>query len=213
MVRKVASKDPSLRPAARWQYLAWLPVNLFGLMGMVLASAQASAQETASDYYAANFGNEIIAVSIPVGFSKAFEDWQLEQSIAEFLPGQQTLESWSEMVTVTTATSAQMTPEGFLAGIAAGLEQACLGPSSAELMMDSRVDGHEVLVAYVSCAQSPGTRVAASESFVAIAIAGTGSIATLQWAVRAQATGAPRPYDEGFWQARLQQLRFSFQPL
>lgn len=180
------------------------------LMALYLAgmTAPASAQDP-THVFETGLGSRMLVVQIPPGFVLGAEESSQGQVIAEFVPELQIVWNWNEMVTITTApidraTSAQTILERF----AAGVEQACHRESWAEHILDMQIEQYDIAAAYYTCPLTPTAKQPVSESFVLTAVVGDAALATLQWAVRAEASESPIPFDDRFWIPRMRIMAF-----
>ena len=151
---------------------------------------------------------QLLAFSYPTQFRPANENTADGQYLQEsVLPGE-TLDKWSQMLTVSgakgLAANAQVTPKLFLASIAGGYEKACPASFAVESFGEFKIDGHDAFAAWVSCGTAPGASY--SESMVALVIKGASSYYSLQWAERSPASSKPMDFNEAKWVGRLKTL-------
>ena len=185
-----------------------------------LASVQASKQKNSQAYAPTPVSSEVRAImpvfsqlvsfAYPKGFAVAFEDAKNGSYIQESVPKGESVEQWTQMITVTgardLALQADMTPLRFTHGLAAGFQRACPDSYAAKGLGQVTLSGHEGFVSIISCGSVSAASGDHSESMLAIVVKGTRDLYTLQWAERGPASRTPMSLDQPVWTARLQQL-------
>ncbi|MDP2063807.1 MAG: hypothetical protein Q8Q63_01960 [Phaeovulum sp.] len=168
-----------------------LPLCLAGLAALPL---QAAAQSRA---VAPVFG-QVVAfdVAAPFGPLAAFENATADSYILEFVPAGDTLEVWSQMLTLTgarglvgaatTGAEAQALARQFGDALGRGYSAACPETLHAETFEVAAIAGaRAVFGAYLGCGTVVGTDH--SEAVVFLVLVGASDIYTLQWAERGPA--------------------------
>jgi hypothetical protein len=103
-----------------------------------------------SSSLACAFEGENLLLSLPDGYKVGFQKRQGNMQITEMVPKAETVEGWSEMVTVQVFHGLKATPDQFLDRIAAAWSKACAGAESAPIM--SAVEaGYPVAMWVASC--------------------------------------------------------------
>jgi len=151
--------------------------------------------------------SQIVAAPLPAGFQLVFEKANPATYILEAVPTGQTVEAWTEMLTLTGAqdkAGAAGVAMGYANLLADGYRAACPDHFVAEALEPPPVPGAtELFAAFLGCTAIPGTQ---AEAMVVLVMAGRRDIYTLQWAARADTTAGPVPYDLNDWTPRLARL-------
>lgn len=155
--------------------------------------------------------SQLVAFSYPGGFSPAFEDRKGGQYIQESVPSGESVESWSQMLTLTGAKDLarnrpELTPAMFGGSIASDYRNACPETFSSRELGLTVIDSRAALVAVVSCGSVAGVQPPRSEAMLLIVIRGERDYYTLQWAERGRASAKPQDIDTGKWNERLARL-------
>lgn len=149
--------------------------------------------------------SQLVAYPTPADFKADFESERNGSYMVEYVPADESVDDWSQMVTVTGGAdlAARLSVEDFAERLAAGYQQAC-PDSFVALRLDTPViaGADAAFAGYLGCG-STGTR---SEQMVFIIAAGRSDIYSLQWAERSPALDtAPEP-DPDLWQPRADAL-------
>jgi hypothetical protein len=135
----------------------------------------------ASSALAFAFEGENLLVSLPDGYKLDFQKRQGKAQITEMVPKAETVNSWTEMLTVQVFYGLKSTPEQFRDRIAALWSQSCSGAESAPIM--SAVEsGYPVTMWLASCPLNKDTGKA--EFTFMKAIAGNDSFYVVQKAFK-----------------------------
>ena len=153
--------------------------------------------------------SQVVMLAYPAGFRIAAENDNGAQAIQEAVPAGETVEKWTQMITLTGAKglagNANVTPQRLLEQIAASFQGACPFTYAARALGPMKVSGHDGFAALVGCgAVQSGT--ARSEVAVMLAVKGANDYYTIQWAERGAPLARAPELDEKKWQARLKQL-------
>ncbi len=157
--------------------------------------------------------DRIVAFGLPAGFAPAFEDTQGGAYIQEAVPQGETVEAWSQMITLTgTVLGPDVTVTDMAQAFAGGYGGACAVDLAALDLSATvpAVPGAEgpVFAGYVGCGAVAGSTQSEEMTFV-IARAG-GAIYTMQWAARGPALSSATAPDDAVWTPRLQSLVAGF---
>jgi hypothetical protein len=152
--------------------------------------------------------SQLVTFLLPKGFKTAFENTNGNSYIREAVPEGETVERWSQMITVTGAkgAAANVTPRAFADRIAGGFKRACPDTFSAKEIGVSKLGAHEAFVALASCGTAPSGPTTHSETAMLVAIKGTADIYTIQWAERGTPSSRPIVLDPAAWAPRWNQL-------
>src|ERR1700722_3622721 len=126
-----------------------------------------------------------------------------------------TVDRWSEMITVTgrqgAASLPQASAKSFVFSIFKNFQSACPATFSTLELGPRKVDGREGFAAIASCGSGSTTEEAAknaahSETAMILGIKGSADIYTVQWAQRGQPSAHPLTLDAAVWTDRFKQL-------
>lgn len=167
--------------------------------GLARAEAPQFTRATAPVY------DSVVVFALPGGFQPGHEAEQSGSYILELVPEEQTVQDWSEMLTLTGAddlqgaagmTAIQMVDWG-LEEIARGYEAGCEGPIIVEAFNDAPPRGAEDgVLAHVGCPKVTAT--GQSEQMMFWVAVREGDLFTLQWAERGPAT-TEMVFDPPLW--------------
>ncbi|WP_102223728.1 hypothetical protein [Acidimangrovimonas sediminis] len=155
--------------------------------------------------------SQIVAIPAPEGFASAYEATQGANYIHELVPGDQDVEHWSQMITLTGTANAAAngTPDDLAARFAAqigdGYWRACPASFAGARLAPPTVSGaRAVFAGWLACGTAG--RPDLSEQMTFVVMIGTRDIYTLQWAARGAPSDAPPPFDRALWAERLATL-------
>ncbi len=103
------------------------------LLALVLAIAASVA--------AAQLQNENLLVTMPDGFKMDFQEKTKEMLISEMVPGAESVDNWTQMVTVQIFFGLKSGPEEFKSRVETGWARACRG-SSAHAIAQGKENGY-----------------------------------------------------------------------
>jgi hypothetical protein len=154
---------------------------------------------------------QLVAFSQPASFVPAYEKADGSNYIREVVPKGETVDQWSQMITVTGVKELAMTREVYpitvTSTIANGFKKSCPKTFAAMSVPPPDIPGYRSFAAVVGCgsvAAADGTQ--RSEAALIIAVKGEADYYTLQWAERGKATGQPFAIDKLVWERRLKDL-------
>ncbi len=145
---------------------------------------------------------------MPANFGAASEKTEDNFYIREAVPKGETVDGWTQMITVTgskgLAGVANFTPQKLAATIGLGFRKAC--PESFALgdFGAAKFGDRNAYMAVASCGKVASSADGHSETALIIAVQGTSDAYTIQWA---EHTPAKAPtIDEAVWRQRLREL-------
>lgn len=145
------------------------------------------------------------------GFGPAFEKTQPQTYIREHVLAGETLDDWSQMITVTgfrDAAKPDTPPKAVVGNMAGGFKRACPDSFGAEAVLDDKLaGGFEIFAAVMSCGVSPTKAGKTSETALIIAIKGKADVYTIQWAEQGPLSKTPLSLDLAKWEERFKKLR------
>jgi hypothetical protein len=167
-------------------------------------AAQGRAVATVTPVY-----SQLVMFSYPAGFKPAYAKDAGTQYIQEYVLDGETVDKWSQMVTLTgakgLAENQEVTPQRLLQHIAGGFQRSCPSSFAAQAIGSLKISGHDAFVALVGCG-TVSTGAPRSEVAILLAIKGTADYYSIQWAERGRQSLQPPRIDAEKWLARLKQL-------
>lgn len=155
--------------------------------------------------------SELVMFAMPGNFAVAFENTKDDFYIREAVPKGETVEQWTEMITVTgnkgMASRQDMTPQAYFDYFASRFNKACPDTFSYGPFDSIEVQGHESYVGIASCGAVAGPTGPHSETTVFLIIKGARDYYTIQWAERGEASQSPLKLDRAEWDGRLAKLK------
>lgn len=154
--------------------------------------------------------SQLVMFSLPAEFTTVNEQSNDHQYIREAVLKGETVDQWSQMITVTgakgLATEPQMSAQYFAAQIAGGFQKACPNTFSVKPMGEVKISEHDAFVAVASCGKVDTSADKHSETALIVAIKGVADVYTIQWAVRTPSSAENLTIDEAVWKQRLMKL-------
>jgi hypothetical protein len=155
--------------------------------------------------------SQLVMLSLPKGFTTVFEDTSGSQYTREAVLDGETVERWSQMITVTgakgLASNPRVTAQSFVEQIAGGFKNACPDTFSAMGLGTLRISGRDAFIALAACGTVASDGGAAhGESALLVAIKGTADYYTIRGAERGPASARPMSFDEAMWKERFDRL-------
>jgi len=100
--------------------------------------------------------SQVVLFKLPAGWKPAHRNATPTSYIMEFLPKEQTLQAWREMITVQgfrdLARNPSATPKNFLAGLSSRIEKACGPDVVVQSLGDTKIDSFDAHTAIIGCA-------------------------------------------------------------
>lgn len=153
---------------------------------------------------------ELVAFSLPIEFTTTNEQADEKSYIREAVPKGETMDKWTQLITVTGAKGlaerADLTPQAFAANIAVGMRQACPETFYAKGLRETKVGDHDAFIALASCGKVNDSADKHSETALIVAIKGAEDYYTVQWAERTPSSAENLTFDEAKWDKRLKAL-------
>ncbi|CUW39922.1 conserved protein of unknown function [Magnetospirillum sp. XM-1] len=182
-------------------------LSLAGLLPVMAATA---APATEAMQVVTPVFSQLVGYSVPGNFVPAAENSTAEQYIQELVLSGQTVESWTQMITLTgikgLAANPNATPEALALRIGGGFQQACPASFQGTSFGEIKLSGHDAFALVVSCGTANVAGKPHSESALVIVIKGQADYYTLQWAERGAASKTPLAFDEAKWTGRFKNL-------
>lgn len=154
--------------------------------------------------------SQLVSYSYPKGFTPAFEDTKETKYIQESVLAGETVQKWSQMITLTgvknLAANPDLSPERFAGTMAGGFKRVCPESFSGAGLGGFKLGKHDAFVAAIGCGTVAAQGEAYSETAVVLVIKGEKDYYTLQWAERGKASKTPIPFDNNKWSERLKKL-------
>ena len=153
---------------------------------------------------------QLVMFPYPEGFAVVFENTNAGSYIREAVLKGETVDRWSQMITVTGAKGRaavpNITPQSYLEGRASNFKRACPDTFSARALGALKISGRDAFVGLAGCGsvQSAGNKH--SENALIISVKGSDDYYTIQWAERGPALEQPADLNGAKWQDRLRKL-------
>jgi hypothetical protein len=106
---------------------------------------------------AAELVNENLLAGAPPGYKIGFRDKKNDLQMTEWVPASQTVENWTEMLTVQVFYGLKIAPEAFMQQLEARWRNACPGAGGAQPIVGSVENGYPSLLWILDCPKNPGT--------------------------------------------------------
>ena len=130
-----------------------LPLLKLGAV-ILLAAACGRASTPAS---AAAFVDENLITMAPPGYQVGFQDKNAQRQIVEWVPAGETVDNWSEMVTVQIFHGLKVTPDAFMRDLEKRWVASCPGAVPAHTIANVVENGYSSLVWLLDCPKNPAT--------------------------------------------------------
>jgi hypothetical protein len=154
--------------------------------------------------------SQLVMFSLPASFTTVFEQPSNAQYIREAVLKGETVDKWSQMITVTgakgLAVNPQVSAQSVAANIASGFKRACPETFAVKPMGGTRISGQDAFVAVASCGKVDTSAETHSETALIVSIKGARDVYTIQWAERTAASAENLTIDEALWKERLAKL-------
>jgi hypothetical protein len=155
---------------------------------------------------------QLVRFALPPTFAPvAFEKTNGPSYIREAVLKGETVQAWTQMITVTgakgVAANPQVTPQSFAVSMAAGFKKACPDTFAAKPFGAVKFGDLDGFVVVVGCGRIETTPDKHGETALIIAVKGSADYYTIQWAVRAPSSADKPLIDEAKWQERLSKLK------
>lgn len=154
---------------------------------------------------------QIVTYRLPPGFEPAFEDTKGTFYIQEAVPAGESVEDWSQMITMTGFNDAggQATMDEAAQLLAAYYQQACKTTFTGTSFGPTEINGLSGLVVFLGCGTVAPTKAgeeAHSETAVIVFVKSPFGYITVQWAERLAPQDTAPVYDIETWKPRLAEL-------
>jgi hypothetical protein len=158
--------------------------------------------------------HQLVAFSLPPEFKSVNATYEKTSGsfyIGEHVPQGESVDRWTQMITLTAtkdlASNPGATPRGFAATLAAGFRRHCPDTYTTVELGPETVDTFEGFAVVASCGQLPGTAEAYSETAIILALKGAADYYTLQWVRRGPDSHRPLTLDVDYWKKQFDRLR------
>jgi hypothetical protein len=170
------------------------------------------AQATLVRNIAPVFG-QLVSFPLPKGFIPVFENTKDNFYIWEAVPSGETVEKWTQMLTMTgikgISSNPKINPQQVAFNIAGGFQRSCADTFAGTGVGITKIGGNDAFGVLVTCGianpQKPKEEQY-SETAMIIAIKGETSYYTMQWAERGLPDTTKKPFDAPKWTSRSKQF-------
>jgi hypothetical protein len=155
---------------------------------------------------------QLVRFALPPAFAAvSFEKTNGPSYIRESVLKGETVEAWTQMITVTgakgIAANPQVTPQSFAVSMAGGFKKACPDTFAVKPFGAVKFGDQDGFVAVVGCGRIETTADKHGETALIIAVKGSADYYTVQWTERAPSSAEKPMIDETKWQERLNKLQ------
>jgi hypothetical protein len=158
--------------------------------------------------------NQLIKLNLPGNFNPvpAFEKTDNDFYIQEHVSSRETIDSWTQMLTVTGQKDFAMkhpdaTPKDFALRMAGDFQHACPSSFSGKEIYEGKLSAQDAFIVIASCGTAPKKAGHShSETALIVVIKGDRNLYTLQWAQRGTPSPMPINIDVSLWTDRMKKL-------
>jgi hypothetical protein len=180
---------------------------------MAAAAATVAAAEPRMSAISPVF-HELVAFTLPPEFKSQNATYERNNGafyIREHVPQGESVDNWTQMITLTgakdLAANPNATPRGFVSSLANGFRNHCPDTFATTELGPQSIGEHQAFAIVASCGHVQVGAQAFSESAIILAIKGSADMYSVQWARRgASSTGALK-LDSGYWSKQLERLQ------
>jgi hypothetical protein len=185
-------------------------VVAIGLLGASAIPSRAESPVPASSTVISPVFGQLVRLSMPATFVTASENTEENFYIRQALPKGETVNAWTQMITVTgsrgMATSANFSPQKLAASIALGFKKACPESFAVKDLGETKLGEQDAYLAVASCGKVNSSADGHSETALIVAVKGASDAYTIQWAERTPQASSPPGINEAIWRERLREL-------
>ncbi len=106
---------------------------------------------------AADLVNENLLAGAPPGYKVGFHDKKNDLQMTEWVPASQTVQNWTEMVTVQVFYGLKIAPDQFMRQLELRWRNACPGAGDAQPIVGGAENGYPTLLWILDCPKNPAT--------------------------------------------------------
>jgi len=154
--------------------------------------------------------SELVMYSSPKGFRTVSERTNGKNYVREAVLQGETVERWSQMITVTgakdLASNPNASPQWLVERITSGFKRACPDSFAVAALGPLKLSGHDGFAALASCGTLQSGADKHAGSALLIAIKGAADYYTIQWAERGPPSRGALPLDHAEWGKRFKTL-------
>ena len=181
-----------------------------GLLGASAIPSRAENPAPSSFTVISPVFGQLVRFSMPAKFVAASENTEENFHIREAVPKGETVNAWTQMITVTgsrgMATSANFSPQKLAASIALGFKKACPESFVVKDLGETTLGEQDAYLAVAGCGKVNSSADGHSETALIVAVKGTADAYTIQWAERTPQPSSPPGINEAIWRERLREL-------
>lgn len=153
---------------------------------------------------------QLVRFSMPAGFNVVSEHADSASYIREAVPKGETLQQWTQMITVTgqkgLAGNPKFTPQGFAGSMAGSFKGACPETFVTKSFGETKLGDQDAFVAVTACGKVNASADGHSETALIVVVKGHTDGYTIQWAERTATLPPGAVIDDAKWQERLHAL-------
>jgi hypothetical protein len=154
--------------------------------------------------------SQLLAFKMPLAFHVANEETAPHSYIREAVLQGETVDQWTQMITVTgykgVAADPGPPPAVLINTLADNFKKACPDTITVGDLGSIPIDGYPAGLAFLACGTAIEGGNAHSEAALVLVVKGTQDYYSIQWAERGPAQASRVAFDEQHWLSRLKQL-------
>jgi hypothetical protein len=158
--------------------------------------------------------HQLVVFSLPAEFTSlnaAYERTNGSFYIREHVPQGETVDHWTQMITVTgtkdLASNQNATPRGFVSRLANGFGTHCPDTFATTDLGPQMVGEYQGYALIASCGHVQSGAAAYSETAIVLAFKGSADYYSIQWARRGADSKRPLTLDSSYWTKQFDRLR------
>ncbi|HEY4751016.1 MAG TPA: hypothetical protein VIH60_11570 [Steroidobacteraceae bacterium] len=158
--------------------------------------------------------HQLVVFSLPPEFTSpnaAYERTNGSFYIREHVPQGETVEHWTQMITVTgtkdLASNQNATPRGFVSRLANGFATHCPDTFATADLGPQMVGDYQGYALIASCGHVQSGAASYSETAIVLAFKGSADYYTIQWARHGADSKHPLTLDNTYWSKQFDRLR------
>jgi hypothetical protein len=190
-----------------------LPAALITLVGAALPAVAAAGGEPQLTAISPVF-HQLVSFSMPPEFRSVSATYERTTGvfyIREHVPQGESVDHWTQMITLTAtqdlAANPIATPGAFAASLAAGFKRHCPDSFALAELGEQKFAAYPGYAVVASCGHVAAGAQAYSETAIILAIKGSNDYYALQWARRGPDSRQPLTLDAAYWTRQLDRLR------
>jgi hypothetical protein len=185
-------------------------VAIMALIAATASQAEGPAAMPSSVTVISPIFGQLVRFSMPSKFIGVSEETKDAFYIREAVLKGETVEAWTQMITITgsrgMASVANFSPQKLAARIALGFKKACPESFVLKDLGETKLGEQDAYTAVAGCGKVDASADGHSETALIVAVGGATDAYTVQWAERGPQARSSPDIDEATWRERLREL-------